>query len=272
MTATRKSDAVFSGSVPEFYETYLVPLIFEAYAEEIADRVARLRPHTVMEVAAGTGVVTRQLASRLGDNVEIVATDLNQPMLDRASLIGTARPVEWRQADALHLPFPDERFDAVVCQFGVMFFPDRIAAYREARRVLTPGGMFVFNVWDRIEENVFTHVVEAAVGEMFPDDPPRFLSRTPHGYHDREVVESELAHAGFETVEITTIARSSKAAEARLPAVAFVQGTPLLNEIEARDPSQVEEATRRATSAIAERFGTGPVEAKIQAHVVVARR
>jgi ubiquinone/menaquinone biosynthesis C-methylase UbiE len=272
MTDRQKSDAVFSGSVAEFYETYLVPLIFESYAEDLADRVARGRPHRVLEIAAGTGVVTRQLASRLEDDVEIVATDLNQPMLDRAALIGTARPVEWRQADALHLPFPDERFDAVVCQFGVMFFPDRIAAYREARRVLAPGGTFVFNVWDRIEENVFTHVVEAAVGEMFPDDPPRFLSRTPHGYHDREVVESELAQARFETVEITTIAGSSTAVDARHPAIAFVQGTPLLNEINARDPSRVEEATRRATSAISERFGTGPVEAKIQAHVVAARR
>jgi ubiquinone/menaquinone biosynthesis C-methylase UbiE len=272
MTDTPKSDAVFSGSVPEFYETYLVPLIFEVYAEDLADRVAGRRPHAVMEIAAGTGVVTRQLASRLGDDVEIVATDLNQPMLDRAALIGTARPVEWRQADALHLPFPDERFDVVVCQFGVMFFPDRIAAYREARRVLAAGGTFIFNAWDRIEENIFTDLVEAAVGEMFPDDPPRFLSRTPHGYHDREVIERELVQAGFETVEITTVEGSSKAAEAKHPAIAFVQGTPLLNEIEARDPSGVEEATRRATSAITDRFGTGPVEAKIQAHVVVARR
>lgn len=140
----------------------------------------------MLEIAAGTGVVTRALASVLPDSVSIVATDLNQPMLDHASAVGTKRAIKWRQADAVQLPFEDRTFDAVVCQFGVMFFPEKSRAYSEARRVLRPGGVFIFNVWDRIEENEFADTVTAALELLFPEDPPRFLARTPHGYHDHE--------------------------------------------------------------------------------------
>jgi ubiquinone/menaquinone biosynthesis C-methylase UbiE len=136
----------------------------------------------VLEIAAGTGVVTRALASVLPDSVSIVATDLNQPMLDHASAVGTKRVVKWRQADAVQLPFEDRTFDAVVCQFGVMFFSEKSRAYSEARRVLRPGGVFIFNVWDRIEENEFADTVTAALELLFPEDPPHFLARTPHGY------------------------------------------------------------------------------------------
>src|SRR5712691_5626072 len=147
------TDKVFAGSIPKFYERYLVPLLFEPYAADLVNRLASRSLARVLEVAAGTGVVTRRLASVLPERVSIVATDLNQPMLDLASAIGTKRPVEWRQADAMQLPFPDGTFDAVVCQFGVMFFPEKSKAFSEARRVLRPGGAFIFNVWDRIEEN-----------------------------------------------------------------------------------------------------------------------
>ena len=153
------TDRSFAGSIPQFYESYLVPLIFEPYAMEMATRVATLHPSSVLEVAAGTGVVTRQLAVVLSAATSIIATDLNQPMLDHAAAIGTARRVEWRQADAMRLPFPDEVFDVVVCQFGVMFFPDKAVAMSEARRVLRPGGTLLFNVWDRIEQNDFAAAV-----------------------------------------------------------------------------------------------------------------
>jgi ubiquinone/menaquinone biosynthesis C-methylase UbiE len=143
-------DKNFSGAIPELYEAYLVPLIFEPYAADLATRLAARSPSRVLEVAAGTGVVTRALTRTLPASTSIVATDLNQAMLDRARAVGTAYPVEWRTADALALPFPDRSFDAVVCQFGVMFFPDKPRAYAEARRVLRPGGAFVFNVWDSL--------------------------------------------------------------------------------------------------------------------------
>ena len=152
---TPDTDKAFAGSIPRIYDTHLVPLIFEPYAADLVARLA-LRPLArVLEIAAGTGVVTRQLASVLAPHVAVVATDLNQAMLDEAAARGTSRPVEWRQADAMQLPFPDGSFDAVVCQFGVMFFPDKPKALSEARRVLKPGGVFLFNVWDRIEENEF---------------------------------------------------------------------------------------------------------------------
>jgi SAM-dependent methyltransferase len=267
------SDKVFAGSIPELYDTHLVPLIFEPYAADLAARLASRPPGRVLEIAAGTGVVTRAMASALPEGVSIVATDLNQSMLDRAAARGTARPVTWRQADAMALPFADGEFDVVVCQFGVMFFPDRARAYAEARRVLGPGGLFLFNAWDRIEDNEFADVVTTALETIFPDDPPRFLARTPHGYHDPDVIRRDLAGGGFSaSPAITTVAARSRAASCERPAVAYCQGTPLRNEIEARDASRLAEATAVASDAIASRFGRAPVDGKIQAHVVTIAR
>ena len=175
------NDKVFTGSIARLYETNLVPLIFEPYAADLVNRLVSRSLIRVLEIAAGTGVVTRALASVLPERVSIVATDLNQAMLDQASVVGTRRPVEWRQADAMQLPFADGSFDAVVCQFGVMFFPEKSKAFSEARRVLMPGGVFIFNVWDRITENEFADTVTNALESIFPTDPPRFMARTPHG-------------------------------------------------------------------------------------------
>ena len=262
-------DKAFSGSIPKLYDEYLVPLIFEPYAADLVNRLAPRSLTRVLEIAAGTGVVTRKLASVLPEHVSIVATDLNQPMLDRASAIGTKRPVEWRQADAMQLPFPDGTFDAVVSQFGAMFFPEKSKAFSEARRVLRPGGVFVFNVWDRIEENEFADTVTTALESLFPKDPPRFLARTPHGYHDCPMIERDLAKGGFAaSPQISTVAARSRAESSRVPAIAYCQGTPLRNEIEARDPSRLGEATDLANEAIGRRFGRAAVDAKIQAHIV----
>ena len=267
------TDNVFAGSIPKFYETYLVPLLFEPYAVDLVNRLAARTPGRVLEVAAGTGVVTRAMASTLPERVSIVATDLNQSMLDQAAALGTKRPVEWRQADAMQPPFLDGTFDAVVCQFGVMFFPDKAHTLGEFHRVLRPGGVLIFNVWDRLEDNEFAHTVTAALASLFPEDPPRFLARTPHGYHERAIVERDLAGGGFTAPpEIVTLTARSRAKSARDPAIAYCQGTPLRNEIEARDPSRLAEATDVATDAISRRFGRGPVDGKMQAHVVTVER
>ena len=267
--STSGTDKVFAGSIPELYDAYLVPLIFESYAADLVDRLSSRSPVRVLEIAAGTGVVTRKLASVLPESVSIVATDLNQPMLDLASTVGTKRPVEWRQADAMQLPFRDATFDAVVCQFGVMFFPDKAKAFSEARRVLRSKGVFIFNVWDRIEENEFADTVTTALGSLFPEDPPRFMVRTPHGYHDRSIIERDLQDGGFAASPgISTVAARSRATSPRVPAIAYCQGTPLRNEIEARGTSRLGEATDIAAQAIARRFGPGTVDGKIQAHVV----
>ena len=266
------SDKVFDGRIPKLYEAHLVPLIFEPYAVDLAERLAARPLSRVLECAAGTGVVTRRLAAVLDKGVEIVATDLNRPMLDHAAAIGTARPVEWREADAMELPFADGTFDAVVCQFGIMFFPDKAKAFAEARRVLRPGGVLIFSTWDRIEENEFADIVTTAVGSLFPADPPRFLARTPHGYHDRATIERDVAIGFGSAPRIETVAKRSVAASARVPAVAYCEGTPLRNEIVKRDASRLGEATDVATEAIARRSGPGPVDGKIQAHVVTVER
>src|SRR3984893_18481776 len=177
------TDKLFAGMIPEIYDRFLVPLIFESYAGDLAERVAKVKPRDVLETAAGTGALTRAISSRLPAHARIVATDLNQPMLDRAAAKqpGDNR-ITWQQADALALPFEDQRFDVVACQFGVMFFPDKVQGYREARRVLKPGGHFLFNTWDRIAENEFVGVVTQALAALFPQDPPDFAARTPYGY------------------------------------------------------------------------------------------
>jgi len=266
-----ETDKVFAGSIPENYDRYMVPLIFEPFAVDLARRAASFSPGAVLETAAGTGVVTRTLAPRLSPDASYVATDLNQPMVDYAA---AQQPpgsrIEWRQADALALPFEDAAFDLVCCQFGAMFFPDRSSAYRQAKRVLKPGGHFLFNVWDRIEENVFADEVTNALAEIFPNDPPRFLARTPHGYHDTALIRRELEEVGFSRVVIETRAEQSRASSPRIPAVAYCQGTVLRSEIEARDAGKLEAATDHAASAIAARHGSGAVAAKIQAHVIVA--
>jgi ubiquinone/menaquinone biosynthesis C-methylase UbiE len=267
------SDKVFAGSVPKVYDDYLVPLIFTGFAEDLAQRVVSLSPAAVLETAAGTGVVTRALAANLAENARYVVTDLNRPMLDLAAQrLGEDRRITWQQADALDLPFPDGQFDVVCCQFGVMFFPDRAKGYLEAKRVLKPGGSFIFNVWDRIDDNVFANEVTIALAEIFPDNPPRFLARTPHGYHDEKLIEGELALAGFSRIAVEKRIDQSRAPSPHHPAIAYCQGTPLRNEIEARGADKLQAATKYAAAAIAKLHGNGEVTAKIQGLVVVATK
>jgi ubiquinone/menaquinone biosynthesis C-methylase UbiE len=254
------------------YDRLMVPLIFEPYARDIVERVVRVRPRQVLETAAGTGVVTRLLASRLPADARIVATDLNPPMIEVAARQLQDDRIMWKQADALALPFEDLRFDAVVCQFGAMFFPDKTQGYREARRVLQPGGHFFFNVWDRIEANEIADVVTQTLAEVFPDDPPRFMARTPHGYYDVETIRAELHAAGFTEVAVEPVDAASRAPSPHQAALAYCQGTNLRSEIETRDASRLNEATERATEALVRRFGTGAVDGRIRAFVFTATR
>jgi SAM-dependent methyltransferase len=270
---TTAGDEAFTASIAAQYERYLVPLIFEPYAADMAARVTSRSPRRVLEIAAGTGVVTRAMSATLARDVAIVATDLSQPMIDHAQTLGTARPVEWRQADVLALPFDDQEFDAVVCQFGVMFFPHKSTAFAEAHRVLRPGGAFIFNVWDRIEDNEFADTVATAVASMFPGDPPSFLSRTPYGYSDRSAIQRDLSAGGFLAhAQVTTIAERSRADSGNIPAIAFCLGTPLKNEIEARDPTRVATAVDVSTQALVARFGDVGLDSRMQACIVEISR
>jgi SAM-dependent methyltransferase len=264
-------DRAFTGSIPKIYESYLVPLIFQPYAADLAARVAARSPSNVLEVAAGTGVVTRAMLGTLPATVAIIATDLNPAMLAQAAAHTLPRPVAFQQADAMELPFDDQTFDAVVIQFGVMFFPDKAKALSEARRVLRPGGALLFNVWDRIEQNEFADVITEALIEFFPGDGPMFLPRTPYGYFDHGKIAADVAAGGFSaTPEIVTVPARSRAKNASDPAVAYCHGTPLRAEIEAR--GALEHATDAAEKAIEKRFGPGPIDTKIQAHVVTVGR
>lgn len=264
------TDKAFTGSIPQIYQQLLVPMIFAPYAHDLAALIADARPRKVLETAAGTGVVTRELASRLPREASIIATDLNEPMLAQAKASLSDPRIEWHQADALALPFEDGSFDVVACQFGVMFFPDRTKGHAEARRVLRPGGRLFFSAWDRIEANEFPDVVSQALAEVFPGDPPRFMARTPHGYHDRDQIRGDLERAGFGDIAIEAVDHVSRAASAREPAVAFCQGTPMRSEIEARGAPGLEAATALAEEALRERFGSGEIEGGIRALVVSA--
>lgn len=268
MTAT---DTVFAGSIPAIYDRYMVPLIFAPYAELLAERAKTLAPARILETAAGTGVVTEALHQAL-PNAEIVATDLNPPMLEQAAQRVSDAKVRFRQADALHLPFDDDSFDLVVCQFGVMFFPDKVKGNSEARRVLREGGKYLLVIWDSVERNLATKVAGAAVARLFPDNPQAFYERIPFRYHDPDQIERDLLAAGFADIDLETVELRSRAASARDAAIGLTQGTPMRSEIEQRGPAMLEVATEEAARALVQFEGPNGFDAPMSAHVVTATK
>jgi SAM-dependent methyltransferase len=248
-------DIAFTGSVPELYERLLVPQIFLEPADRTAATVAALEPGDVLETAAGTGVVTRALRRRLPDAV-ITATDLNDTMLAEARSRDEDRSVRWQQADAQDLPFEDQSFDVVVCQFGVMFLPDRVRGYAEARRVLRPDGTFVLTVWKGLEANELARVVTDVLATAAPDAPPDFFRRTPYGHGDPDHLAADLAAAGLSGEVVDHDAVSIATAEDA--AVAYVQGTPLARQIESTPGLDLRRATEVVRDALHDRYGSGP--------------
>src|SRR3954451_1743139 len=267
----RSTDTVFAGSIPSIYNRYMVPLIFRPYAELVAERAKALRPLRILETAAGTGVVTEALHRALPD-AEIVATDLNMPMLDEAKQRVGGANVTFRQADALELPFDDQSFDLVACQFGVMFFPDKVKGNTEAHRVLRHGGHYLLVIWDSIDRNLATRVAGGAVAKLFPDDSAAFYERIPFRYHDRTLIESDLRAAGFATVEIETVELRSRAPTARNVAIGLTQGTPMRSEIEKLGPEALAAATEAAEQALREFEGPDGFDAPMSAHIVTATK
>jgi ubiquinone/menaquinone biosynthesis C-methylase UbiE len=265
------SDIVFAGSIPAIYDRYMVPLIFAPYAALLAERARALAPRRILETAAGTGVVTEALHLALPD-AEIVATDLNPPMLEQAAGRVNAPKVRFQQADALDLPFDDGSFDLVICQFGVMFFPDKAKGHAEARRVLRDRGQYLLVIWDKVDRNLATKVAGAAVAELFPDDSAAFYERIPFRYYNRSVIENDLRAAGFTDIEFETVAFSSRAPSARDAAIALTQGTPMRSEIEQRDPAMLQRATDAAAEALRQFEGPNGFDAPMSAHVVTATK
>jgi SAM-dependent methyltransferase len=259
----------FSGSVPEIYHRYLVPLIFSDYAEDLAQRIAARPAGNVLETAAGTGVLTECLVQQVPAGMHIVATDLSPAMLDEARAnVPAADNLSFQEANGIDLPFDDHSFDAVVCQFGVMFFPDIDQGYREARRVLKPGGEFIFNVWDTHAANEIPGIVHEVALGLDVDDPPDFL-RVPWGYNDIDAITAQLKDAGFSEIAVTVLPKPCTALSARDVALAFAAGTPLAPQLEERGLSAA--AVERIIETLEEKYGTGPIAAPMQAIVFQAR-
>ena len=263
-----ETDKVFAGPVPQLYDRHLGPVLFQPFAEAIAERL-RETDRAILETAAGTGIVTRAMTRALPGST-IVATDLNQAMLDVAAGKAPDGAVKWQQADAQSLPFDDGSFDVVVSSFGMMFMPDKPVAFREARRVLRPQGRFIFTVWDRLDANPLMQVADETVAGLFPNDPPHFLARTPCGYTDKAAIERDLREAGFTSVAIEEVQRDAKVASAGEPAMGLCQGTPLRGEIEARDQGGLARATDAVTTVLRARFCDGPFSVPQQALLVTA--
>ena len=258
------ADRLWVGSMPEAYDRFLGPVVFRPFAEDLAARVARLKPRRALELAAGTGQLTRELSRTLAET-ELIATDLNDAMVRYgADQVPAAR---WERADAQQLSFPDETFDLIVCQFGVMFFPDKRAAFAEARRVLAPGGRLVFNTWDSVEKHDFSRALVAGLEQAFPADPPRFVVAVPHGYADPAAVEADLVAVGFicEATQSVTLEGVGSAADV---ATGFCTGTPLRAEIEAR--ADLEETTEFIAERMTAQLGAGPVRGRMAAYVFQA--
>ena len=264
------TDTAFAGSIPAIYDRYLGPLLFEPYAADLTDRVAALSPETILETAAGTGIVSKAIAERLPD-AKLTVTDLNPAMLEIAKTRVPGDIVKFEAVDATSLPYRDGDFDAVVCQFGVMFFPDRLAAYREVRRVLRPGGAFLFNAWCPLDDNPLAETVHVSVAAQFPDDPPGFLKRTPYGHGSADEIERDLIAAGFEDFEIERVEFPSRAPSSDYPGKGFALGSPLRMEIEQRAADRLEEVAEAASRAVADRFGAGPLDSTMAALVVTAK-
>ena len=260
---------VLASSVFDVYDELLVPLVFQQYANDLVGRVADVRGGSILEVAAGTGVLTRAMADALPGDVAITATDLVPGMVERARQVGTARPVTWEHADAVALPYDADSFDVVVCQFGAMFFESPADAFAEARRVLRPGGRLLFSVWDPIELNEFAAVVDTAVQRRFPDAPPWFLERRPYSYHEPEAIRADLAAAGFDAAPV--IERVGQVSRADTPAhvaAAFCGGTPFRDQIEGLGPYLLADVITEAATGIADCFGSSGPSGRMSAQVV----
>lgn len=262
------SNVQFVADIPRLYDQHLGPFVFEPYARDMARRVASVRPRRVLEVACGTGILTRQLRQALGDPVELTATDLNPPMLSLARAKLDAADIRWHEADGANLPFPDGSFDAVVCQFGYMFFPNKIAAFREAARVLAADGRVFFSVWSSLDENPSGRIPHEAMTAAFETDPPMFY-RVPFGYHDEALIREHLTAAGFRTIGVERLTHMSDVPSAADLAAGLVRGTPAYNAITERgkDVDAIEQDVARR---LIEAGGAPTFKIRLDAKIVTA--
>jgi SAM-dependent methyltransferase len=265
-------NAAFVGGIPGNYDRYLGPIFFHGYADDLAARLPVAPGMRVLETACGTGIVTRRLADRIRGHGSLVATDLNEAMIAHGrTTLSAEAALEWRQADATNLPFLDGSFDAVVCQFGLMFFPDKSAGVREAFRVLKPGGRYLFNVWDAIAHNPLARIAHETVATFFRADPPTFYM-VPFSLHDPEPVRALLGQAGFGEIVWTRLDKTGTSPSAADATTGLIEGNPILGSIMERRPEALDEIKRAVAAAIAAELGDHPVRFPLRALVFSARR
>jgi SAM-dependent methyltransferase len=264
------SHTSFSGSVPAIYDRLLGPALFEPYARDLVARLDRRDGVRVLEVACGTGIVTRRLREELPQGSTLVATDLNEPMLDVARTLVPLPDITWQYADAQELPFPDGSFDAYVCQFGLMFLPDKVRGLTEARRVLAPEGQLLANVWLSGADNEHVPVIQSVLDRLYPDSPPTFLD-VPYGYCDEDRIRADLDAAGWSDAMLDTVRVPSESPTALEFATGFAAGSPLTHELVARgaDPDEVARALADELSAVG---GSEPYRVELGAIVISAAR
>lgn len=264
------NNIAFSGSVPENYERYLGPYFFEPYAREVATRIHG-KPAQVLEIAAGTGRVTAHLRQTIPASARLVATDLNPDMITIAKRLVPSDQIEWQTANAQELPFGDECFDLVVCQFGLMFVPDKPKALSEAFRVLKPGGQFLLSTWDRQEYNRATYVAEQVVHRHFPSDPPMFF-RVPFSLHDPDQLLSLLETAGFNNIQIDNVSLPGVSASAHDAATGMIEGSPMYGAIQQRDAELIPLIKEELVAALSGEFGEAPMTSPQRAWLISAEK
>lgn len=260
------STAAFVGSIPEKYEEHLGPLLFEPYAVDLVARIDTKNIKNVLEIACGTGRVTYHLCNLLPPSLKLVVTDLNPDMISMAQAKLKDKNIEWKVADAQELPFDNESFDLVVCQFGYMFVPDKTGAFTEAYRVLRKGGRLLFNTWDKIENNGAPAVTNEVINAVFENDPPVFY-QVPFSMHDPKEIESLLKNAGFKNIKIELVKKEGKSSSALHAAIGFVEGNPVYEEIIKKDPALVAVVREQIKKKLAQKYGDSPMICPLQAFV-----
>ncbi len=261
----------FSGDIPKNYDAHLGPLFFEPFSKLIAERVAAWNPADLLELSCGTGRLTRQLAQKLDSRTRLLATDINPAMLAHARQTGADRDIEWGTIDAVHLPYPDQCFDLVVVQFGVMFYADRSKAYSEALRVLRPGGRLIFTSWDHINHNPVARITQEVVQHFFPTDTPAFYT-VPFAYHDKDLIREEVLTAGFGRVRLDLLQPLGHATSAASATMGLLEGVPLLTAILDRDPALLPVMKTELTARLAGQYGTGAFHVPLSAWAVEATK
>ncbi|HKR04526.1 MAG TPA: class I SAM-dependent methyltransferase [Bacteroidia bacterium] len=265
------SNVAFTGNIPKIYDASLGPVFFEPYAIDMAQRLVKLNPASVLETAAGTGRVTAHLGNKLSIATKIIATDLNPGMLEVAKKKVTGKNITWQQADAMDLPFKENNFDTVVCQFGIMFYPDKLKGMQEAFRVLKKEGTFLFNVWDKVDYNPMAKTAREIIMNFFENDPPAFYN-IPFGYNDTNEISSLLREAGFTNINFETVNKDAVAESAKKMSDGLVEGNPIANAIRERNPDAVSILEEKVTRELSEKFGSSPCKSVMQAIVFTAQK